>query len=157
MFSLFPMENRYKKLMGSYPTINLPIEVDGHGYILDGVPLEEEEIAARIQCDVGASMTTLRLLQQFRRTSSRAQKAFFGSILLGILLGYITFLALRGDMWLWMLGFAFVGVVAGIVGWTVIRSDANDILRLLVDSYNQDRGFNASDYNPDEDNDMEDG
>jgi len=53
-------------------------------------------------------------------------------------------------MWLWMLGFAFAGMVAGIVFWTVIRSDANDILRLLVDSYNQDRGFNA---NPEEDED----
>jgi hypothetical protein len=152
MISLFPMENRYRKAAGSYTAINLPIEVDGHGYILDGVPLEEEEIAVRIQSDAGVSTATLRLLQQFKRTSARAQKAFFGSIALGIMLGYIMFLALRGDMWLWMLGFAFAGVVAGIVGWTVIRSDANMLLRLLVDSYNQDRGFNP---NPVEDEDDE--
>jgi len=144
------MENRYKKGAGSYPTINLPIEVDGHGYILDGVPLEEEEIVARVMSDAGVSVATLRLAQQFRRTSSRAQKAFIGCIIIGIMMGYIMFLSLRDDMWLWMLSFAFVGVVAGIVFWTVIRSDANIILRLLVDSYNQDRGFPVSDLNPDD-------
>ena len=147
------MGNRYQKGAGSYPTIALPIEVDGHGYILDGVPLEEEEIVARVQSDAGVSTATLRLAQQFRRTSSRAQKSFIGCIIIGTMLGYIMFLTLRGDVWLWMVGCAFFGFVAGIVFWTVIRSDANMILRLLVDSYNQDRGFNA---NPEEDDDEAD-
>jgi hypothetical protein len=145
------MANQYRKGVGGYPAINLPIEVDGHGYILDGVPLEEEEIVTRVIGDAGVSTATLRLAHQFRRTSSRAQKAFFGSIILGVMLGYLMFLTVRGDIWLWMTGFAFVGVVAGIVFWTVIRSDANIILRLLVDSYNQDRGFNANDNNSDDD------
>lgn len=147
------MANQYKKGVGGYPAINLPIEVDGHGYILDGVPLEEEEIVTRVMNEAGVSTATLRLAQQFRRTSSRAQKAFFGSILLGILLGYLMFLTVRKDMWLWMIGFAFAGFVAGIVFWTVIRSDANIILRLLVDSYNLDRGFHA---NPEEEDEEDD-
>jgi hypothetical protein len=147
------MGNRYQKGAGSYPTIALPIEVDGHGYILDGVPLEEEEIVDRVIGDAGVSTATLRLAQQFRRTSSRAQKAFIGSIILGIMLGYLMFLTLRKDMWLWMLGFAFAGLVAGIVFWTVIRSDANMILRLLVDSYNLDRGFKPDHLDEDEDED----
>jgi hypothetical protein len=100
--------------------------------------------------DAGVSTATLRLAQQFRRTSSRAQKSFIGCIILGVMLGYIMFLTLRGDVWLWMVGCAFFGFVAGIVFWTVIRSDANMILRLLVDSYNLDRGFKA---NPEEDED----
>ncbi len=145
------MGNRYQKGAGSYPSIALPIEVDGHGYILDGVPLEEEEIVARVTNDSGISTATLRLAQQFRRTASRAQKAFLGSIILGIMLGYLMFLTVRGDIWLWMTGFAFVGIVAGIVFWTVIRSDANIILRLLVDSYNLDRGFKPDHVDEDED------
>ena len=147
------MGNRYQKGAGSYPTIALPIEVDGHGYILDGVPLEEEEIVARVFADAGVSTATLRLAQQFRRTSSRAQKAFIGCIILGVMLGYIMFLTLRGDVWLWMAGCAFFGFVAGIVFWTVIRSDANIILHLLVDSYNLDRGFKLEHMDEDEDED----
>jgi hypothetical protein len=135
--------------------VDRPLEPDGRGYSLDGIPIEEEELIARAYSDPSASATTRSLARSLKFRASRSIKVFVGSMVVCLVIGYLLYLTLRGDLWIWMLSMALIGFIIGIIAFSVTRAEANLTLAMLADSYNRDRGY-APLGGPEEDHDTDD-